>query len=1852
MIKGFSFPFHVLIGTLLAAVITAGAVVFAQSGSNVKNALTQKNPVQNTIQEPAQDDADWIQYLLHGDDPDNPYAPQTESDDTFVADGYFNAGVIYGKSKYTKSKYQKSADDKPVSLVIKSGAVPINEYRVLAQGRAGKRLTIYVDHDSTRENRDENKYYVKYRAEKEDDLLQELNAGDIDIAATGSKYAVFESKAEKAYGIDMIFKKKDFTLKAFGSVSKGSAETETFKGTASPGSISIADYQYIRAKYFQLEPYARYDNIRTSSAVSALGTGAYTTLATFTSNPASPSAYVLNAVAIASGSVELWIDDQSGVKKNGIFSSPPDGGNYTRMTEGSDFSLNYSTGEIKLLTTIGDSSRIFAAYQLSGGSVATCDPAARLDIVSGKIFVFIKYGSSLEEDIDHDGSSNGDSNSDGKINHDIYEIKSYYSMADKGIKSDSLIINIYEDNRLLSEGVTASVGRYDTDCVNGIFRYFAREPFRPLLSASDANAIYGSASSTAYLYSHYSHKLSYYRNARSFQLKHTNIIEGSVTVKVNGTKIPQSLYSVSNSVGIVEFSNSSNPVISDSSQIEIRYQYSSQGNAVQSFTGGVRSEYRLNDMLAFGGTMLYSKQGSEEKIPTAGNEPTATAVFEGDTTLTINRARFGKFASALTGSSVKELPLEFKAYTEYAKSYRKENTFGKVLIDDMEGAADVTEISMTERDWFLSSLPSGYTRGLLYYKYYRNPSSADTLRDESFTPYAIDYSVKAGPYNIMAGHTSYSDSDKNKSRKAMAFDFNFSEGNSVSAAVRLDSSKKEVDLSGLQYVEVWYRASAGAGNVQFNLETGLINEDSDNDGSLDTEDINLNGYLDSEEDKGYTFNQSGYSSTKVGGGPMLTSYTAGDGILSSEDINGNGTLDTTESTMSFPGVRSYAEGSTVNLPITVSLADTEWKSAKIYLNRDSMTTAEKSILSKSRVLRINIRNISASTGKIMFDSIRFVCTKWKGIKINGAEEENPSKYKVGVIDTLNDSEYNAHSFVRENGSTYESLYGSRTSSELNDEFESALSVTYNLTGSTGSISRTFSKSIDLSKYRTVNMWINSRSITSGDIFRFYIGTSESDCYVYEKEIETSGVWQELSLKLTDKSSGTISASQVLGYPELTAVKFLKIETVSSGSGRIWVDTIIASDPVSSTGEAYWSEAELKATRPLYITDSGTEILNNLSFSYSQRSHSDDFSSPGRTDYGISEKIRDFRTSCEIIPRMDFVTQITAKEYENQSFSDAVAVENRGRKNQNTCLIQLGYTSINLFIPSVNILYRYDKTDTKRDDILTDGQRLAVLNSTVSHAPRISVEERIMDFVGGKWIFSIISDNTFYTARDALSESKSVDSRQKNDLRLKTDYELGYFFITPEVNLYNHEINEFEGKSSTEIVNNPEGNYHLPFFSNSGFKFSERNFAYALKSGTRRTEIFAPVYQIDYKYAQNGFKDFIDSEAAEYPGFQRTHNSQSSASSDFSVPLLFNHFEMGHLKSLTFRYQRKLTLEETDVPYENESKGLFNEKYGISESRNILAGNAYNYFSLYPFYFLGGRNNYSKGRDFVFKKMNSDIQFQNGTVSPYDNSFKISDNTSVSPSFQFSGFDINSSTGIDHLSERSSIGGVPGQQITWFIKNDVSIDLMNILTFGFFRPNSPELPKHGAKINFGYSYSRCGLITKNLMENKYTPSAGFSIFWGVSSLSLKSSIDFRTMKHKEYIPESSDKRNPADDIYYNALSLARYSENSRGYSFTTHYETQTEFIHNLVKAIYPLSTAPQFIAEYEFLKNTYSYTNSVSPEPYDRHLFSASLKFDFHKNVKAVFTGKSSLERWYDRDTHNLSKEVVSYEFSGQIVLQF
>ncbi|MCX7679913.1 MAG: hypothetical protein N2316_11955, partial [Spirochaetes bacterium] len=825
---------------------------------------------------------DWVKYVVS-----KQYAPsidsdvekkllhiETSDDSNIVSYGSLKMDVRYGKSYFTSGKYKRFDEDKPVSKIIQAGFYPERELKLHLEGTVGKRLKLYIDHDSSKAD---NQYKMKYTAEEDSEAIREINAGEIDIKLSNSKWAVFDNTARKGLGLDMTIKKGRLRVKAFGSVNKGEVVVERFRGNSAAKTSDLREYQYVRGKYYQLEPFKRYDNLTSKPS----GVAAYN-LITFTSSPPDPKRYAPYAVNVDPGSLELYMDDQNPHNNYNAITLSLDGGKYVKLSAGIHYTVNFSSGLISFIVAIPENARIFALYTLNGGNTVSSDPSARTDVFFGKIFVFIKYGSSIDEDVNKNFvlDPGEDKNGDGMLNLDIYEVRSIYSIGDRNILDDNFRIDFLHEQNQLTRAEIEKAGRYILNYSDGTIAFHLRQPFQALLGNSAPHIYRENQGNAALQYSRYRLRINYFREARSFQLSHTNILPGSVRVRINGREIPQSLYTVDHTLGYLEFVDPTNPLIGSETDIEIRYEYLPIGGGMQSVFAGIRADYDVNRNLDIGTTVIFSRNAGGDSIPKIGGEPEQLLVFEGDAKLSISEYQIREFIRSLSDIQTASVPIEINAYAECARSYKNINTFGKALIDDMEGGDEVIAISLSERDWILSSPPSSLPsdgfpalgqahRGLLRYLYYRSLESADTLRTLSFTPYAIEYSIKPGPYNVATGHLA-SNIVEESHQRSLVLDFDFSSGKNFVSVVTRRLSNQPVDFSSLQYVEIWFRPSGGLGTVALYIDIGQINEDSDSDNMLDTEDINNNGFLDYDpaagifEDEGYLFNPAAGISTRVG----------------------------------------------------------------------------------------------------------------------------------------------------------------------------------------------------------------------------------------------------------------------------------------------------------------------------------------------------------------------------------------------------------------------------------------------------------------------------------------------------------------------------------------------------------------------------------------------------------------------------------------------------------------------------------------------------------------------------------------------------------------------------------------------------------------------------------------------------------------------------------------------------------------------------------------------------------------------------------------------------------------------------
>lgn len=494
--------------------------------------------------------------------------------------GSLKADLTYGDSVFTSEKYRRSDTDRATSTVISSGFQPKQELQLHLEGNMGRRMSVYIDHDSRRED---NRYRMQYRAVKDEEIIREINAGEVDISFKNSRYAVYDNTSAKGLGVDVTLKKNNFQIKAFGSVTMGETVVENFKGTASPGSMKLSDYQYIRRMYYQVEPYRRYDGL---SSPPVPGDSPYTTLNTFLSTASDFSPSTVN---IDPSGFSVYMDDQVGSNNSGTTQLSLDQGYYAKLAEGTDYTINYAKGLIRFIKNIPEASRIYVVYKLQSGS--TSDPSARTDIYAGYYFVFIRYGYSIAEDLDGDFvlDPGEDINGDGTLNADIYEVRSFYNLGNRNIIPSRFSLQFFKENSILSSTELTQTGSYQIDHETGIISFNYREPFRSLLGSSASETVYSERQiSSAYTVSRYSLQADFYREARSFKLKHFNIIPGSVRVKINNREIMKSLYTVDNTSGYLAFTDPNNPMITSESAVEIRYEYLPLSGQSQSFVGGTR----------------------------------------------------------------------------------------------------------------------------------------------------------------------------------------------------------------------------------------------------------------------------------------------------------------------------------------------------------------------------------------------------------------------------------------------------------------------------------------------------------------------------------------------------------------------------------------------------------------------------------------------------------------------------------------------------------------------------------------------------------------------------------------------------------------------------------------------------------------------------------------------------------------------------------------------------------------------------------------------------------------------------------------------------------------------------------------------------------------------------------------------------------------------------------------------------------------------------------------------------------------------------------------------------------------
>ena len=400
-------------------------------------------------------------------------------------------------------------------------------------------------------------------------------------------------------------------------------------------------------------------------------------------------------------------------------------------------------------------------------------------------------------------------------------------------------------------------------------------------------------------------------------------------------------------------------------------------------------------------------------IPDVNNAPSRLQAFNINTSAGRN-FNLAWFVNPLPFVSVEYFPLSIDFSGESAFSHNNPNSVSVALIDSMEGARDSSNIPTFKYNWRVASPPAvdGLTpdNRALFHVLLKDKDESKAVGN-----YMRNREVPASAINSLLQST--------EQRLVMEVGYDFTDVVEEWGGFSYGISASGTDFSEREYLEIWLRVQ-GDDDVTLLLDLGIINEDTDYDGRLDSEDLPLdledlngddkidtldldlenlpgsqkysaNGSLDTGEDEGWIYD----------GALQPTPLGSDNQVLDTEDLNGDGVLDT---------VDAYLE-----IPISLNDLPEEW----VKKRNDNGWVFLSIPLRAANVYGSRLPNLGfvqhfrfwllknkpgKLRGKLEWASIEIVGNRWERgvVTQNGTIVTNTNeKFSVGTKDNFNFNDY-------------------------------------------------------------------------------------------------------------------------------------------------------------------------------------------------------------------------------------------------------------------------------------------------------------------------------------------------------------------------------------------------------------------------------------------------------------------------------------------------------------------------------------------------------------------------------------------------------------------------------------------------------------------------------------------------------------------------------------------------------------------------------------------------------------------------------------------------------------------------------
>lgn len=1001
------------------------------------------------------------------------------------------------------------------------------QLQVRMQGQVGNKINVNVDYDDTKEDRQD--ISVVYRGDPQE-VVQNIAFGDINLSLPSTEFVSYN---KQLFGIRADLKTKRFNFTFIGSRTKGQTKTKQFTGNTQFQATDISDINYMRRKYYDL------------------------TFGNTARLPLEPNSEI------------IYIDRQEQAVADGItiFNMTADDldiqtsvytGKFERLNPGLDYNIDYVRGILTFNRTLNSQETIIIDFTNSRGFKLSENPSSS-DIGSG--------GSEKFKLI--------------KTQNDIYisttsekgwqrELKTYYSIGQMNIVRDdgrgNFTLKVQDLNRNdVGNNLSPKQNYPETvhvDFEQGIF--YLDKQFAIEGSNEPDTQIYAPSPVSKRII-----RVEYYHRFKTFMLE-PNIVTHSEFVTVDNEKFKRNeSYFIDYDSGFITFYYPEK--IKSDSAITITYEVAPFGGGGNLSLIGGRASYDMGSHLSVGSSLLYQGGMKTNTVPNITDLTNSMLVYEGDVQL----------------KSLNLLGIKTNLKAEAAQSIVNPNLNDFALIDNMEGIKQEDTSSLDHNFWYIASNPT------------ENPAY----------PLALTWTsedVKSKAIN--------SQSTSDGEQQVLTVNYDFSVSSEVSIVYPLSNTGLDFSQKNTFEIVIYGENSISAPGPQINFHLGQINEDADGTGGQffncsngitipnapKSEDLNCDGQLSNTEDIGWLYEPSP---------GIFERYGEDNGRLDSADLNRNGRIDPQDYT---GGDFGYVDGSLFidnddGLKTKNKIDFSGWHTLYTSLNIASSDTYKWNAVKQ---IRLSLKQTpgGATSGAIKVARISAVGNTW-----NISQSTNSGSMEVLAVNNIDNPGYTPiYNAGGEPTIVYNDLYGSASQQqkETNTDnlVEQSLSINYSNISSTSNIYvyRKYTQAINIAQHEEFKFLLN---VPTTDYADFYLKLGDDNNYqMVSVPMDFTG-WRLITIGQEDLNGDnipdvwsnnasnyntTISSQGVLSLQQVPMISIgIKSKDANAHSGTVYINEIHLAKPLVKTGNARKLEGSFDI--PGWMSFGGKHTLMDKNF---------------------------------------------------------------------------------------------------------------------------------------------------------------------------------------------------------------------------------------------------------------------------------------------------------------------------------------------------------------------------------------------------------------------------------------------------------------------------------------------------------------------------------------------------------------------------------------------------------------------------------------------------------------------------------